>query len=87
MSDLSLLIDRKIIEYLFIFFCYRKKFGWITFIVNLLLYLSFLLPFTALAVNLKINICDLCNYSFCNKTPAIPNGQLVSQSAKYKQQK
>ncbi|CAH3024857.1 unnamed protein product, partial [Porites evermanni] len=53
-----------------------KKFGWITFIVNLLLYLAFLLPFTALAVNLKINICVLCNYSFCNETPAIPNGQL-----------
>ncbi|CAH3036391.1 unnamed protein product, partial [Porites lobata] len=52
-----------------------KKFGWITFIVNLLFYLAFLLPFTALAVNLKINICVLCNYSFCNKTPAIPNGQ------------
>ena len=68
-------------EYLFIFFSHRKKFGWITFIVNLLFYLAFLLPFTALAVNLKINICDLCNYSFCNKTPAIPNGQSVSQSA------
>ncbi|CAH3024860.1 unnamed protein product [Porites evermanni] len=52
-----------------------KKFGWITFIVNLLLYLAFLLPFTTLAVNLKINICVLCNYSFCNETPAIPNGQ------------
>ena len=87
MRDLYLQIERKIIEYLFIFFCCRKKFGWITFIVNLLLYLAFLLPFTALAVNLKINICVLCNYSFCNKTPAIPNGQLVSQSAKYKQQK
>jgi len=45
-----------------------KKFGWITFIVNLCLYLSFLLPFTALAVYLKINILELCDYQFENMT-------------------
>jgi len=49
-----------------------KKFGWITFIVNLSLYLAFLLPFTALAVYLKINICELCGYQFCNNTVPIP---------------
>ena len=46
----------------------RKKFGWITFIVNLSLYLAFLLPFTALAVYLKINILELCDYQFENMT-------------------
>ncbi|XP_068676235.1 transient receptor potential cation channel subfamily A member 1-like isoform X4 [Montipora foliosa] len=49
-----------------------KKFGWITFIANLLLYLAFLLPFTALAVYLKSNACDLCNYGYCNTTMKIP---------------
>ncbi|XP_068726064.1 transient receptor potential cation channel subfamily A member 1-like [Montipora capricornis] len=49
-----------------------KKFGWITFMANLLLYLAFLLPFTALAVYLKTNVCDLCSYQFCNTTMQIP---------------
>ncbi|XP_027052782.1 transient receptor potential cation channel subfamily A member 1-like [Pocillopora damicornis] len=45
-----------------------KKFGWITFIVNLSLYLAFLLPFTALAVYLKANSLELCGYKFENMT-------------------
>lgn len=54
--------------FVFIFLFHRKKFGWITFIVNLSLYLAFLLPFTALAVYLKINILELCDYQFENMT-------------------
>ena len=59
----------------------RKTFGWITFIINLLLYLAFLLPFTALAVYLKINICELCTYSFCNNENQIPENESVSDGA------
>ena len=66
---------------IWMFFFNRKKFGWITFIVNLSLYLAFLLPFTALAVYLKINICELCGYQFCNNTVAIPVIQSVSDTA------
>lgn len=50
------------------FWPHRKKFGWITFIVNLSLYLAFLLPFTALAVYLKANSLELCGYKFENMT-------------------
>lgn len=45
-----------------------KKFGWITFTVNLSLYLAFLLPLTGLAVYLKANSVALCGYKFENLT-------------------
>lgn len=52
-----------------------KKFGWITFLFNLLFYLLFLLPFTALAVYLKSHACELCNYAYCNTTKKLPEDE------------
>lgn len=52
-----------------------KKFGWITFLLNLLFYLMFLLPFTALAVYLKSNACEICNYAYCNTTDKFPEDE------------
>ena len=39
---------------------YRKKFGWLTFAVNLLSYFAFLIPLTSLAVYGHMNEGTLC---------------------------
>ena len=42
------------------FFSRRKKFGWLTFAVNLLWYFVFLIPLTSLAVYGRTNEDSLC---------------------------
>lgn len=44
----------------FTLFAYRKKFGWLTFSVNLFSYLCFIIPLTALAVHERNQEQVLC---------------------------
>ncbi len=48
------------VVFVVIFFSYRKKFGWLTFAVNLLSYFAFLIPLTSLAVYGRTNEDTLC---------------------------
>ena len=44
----------------------RKKFGWMTFAVNLLTYLLFIVPLTTLAVYTRTHEDDLCGFNSSN---------------------